>query len=341
MPKADIVVPCYNYGRFLEACVRSVLEQSVTDLRVLIIDDASTDDSLSIASKLAEADPRVVVTSHTQNWGHIRTYNQGIEWASADYFLLLSADDLLLPGALERATGIMDRHPDIVLTHGNAIEWQDDLPFPQINVGQGHTWTWRRQDLIREMCACNHNLVYTATAIARTSVQKAIGGYRSFLPHSADWEMWLRFAAHGGVAVIDGVQGVYRRHSANMSDSYYDVRLRHYQQQKQAFDTFFDEYEGRVPESRKLRAQADRVLSEGVYWSGIANLCHGRFSAGFELLRFSMDLSPKLRYGSLIGRPLMKILALGKRAISILNRAPARLAGSIRWRRSLSSFTKR
>ena len=46
MSKVDVIVPCYNYARFLEECVRSVLDQSVKDVRVLIIDDASADESL-------------------------------------------------------------------------------------------------------------------------------------------------------------------------------------------------------------------------------------------------------------------------------------------------------
>ena len=77
MAKVDVVVPCYNYGRFLEECVRSVLDQSLGDLRVLIIDDASADDLFSVARRLAHIDSRVSVISHPQNWGHISTYNQG------------------------------------------------------------------------------------------------------------------------------------------------------------------------------------------------------------------------------------------------------------------------
>src|SRR3954453_18503705 len=132
MTKVDIVIPCYNYGRFLEPCVRSVLAQSVRDLRVLIIDDGSSDDSLSVAKSLAERDPRVSVISHPRNWGHIATYNEGIEWASAYYFLLLSADDLLVPGALERAARIMDANSDVVLVHGDGIIWHDNRPFPKV-----------------------------------------------------------------------------------------------------------------------------------------------------------------------------------------------------------------
>src|SRR5664279_4812688 len=101
MAKIDVVIPCYNYGRFLEECVRSVLDQPIKDVRVLIIDDASSDNSLSVAEMLSKADPRVSVIAHAANRGHILIYNEGlIDWASAEYSLLLSADDLLTEGAL-------------------------------------------------------------------------------------------------------------------------------------------------------------------------------------------------------------------------------------------------
>src|SRR5437868_1488824 len=115
MATVDVVIPCYNYGRFLEACLRSVLTQPISDLRVLIIDDASTDDSALIAKHLATDDPRIEVRVHSENRGHIRTYNEGIDWAESEYFVLLSADDLLAPGSLGRAVTIMDGEPDIVL----------------------------------------------------------------------------------------------------------------------------------------------------------------------------------------------------------------------------------
>jgi glycosyltransferase involved in cell wall biosynthesis len=294
MAKIDVVVPCYNYGRFLEACVRSVLEQSVGDLRVLIIDDASSDDSVSVARKLAYTDRRISVFAHSQNWGHISTYNQGIAWACADYFLLLSADDMLVPGALERATAVMDANPDVVLAYGKCISWRDELPLPKIDAQRSNTWS--RQDLLGDMCAYGGNLVRTPTAVVRTSTQKAIGGYRGSLPHSADMEMWMRFAAHGAVARIDAVQAIYRWHSSNMSSAYYDRDLPDFEQRKQAFDCFFDGYGDRVPDARRLRERASRMLAEKVFWSGIIQLCRGRIDSGRLLLRFSFRLDPNLRY---------------------------------------------
>src|SRR5690242_10494939 len=222
MTKVDVAVPCYNYARFLEGSVRSVLNQSVKDVRVLIIDDASSDDSLLVARKLAQADPRVTVVCHAENKGHIDTYNEGIAWASAEYFLLLSADDLLVPGALKRAVEVLDENPDVVLTYGKVIQWNDHLLFPDIKPAE--TCDWQRYDLLKQLCVTTVN-ISTCTAIARTKTQKTIGGYRASLPHCCDMEMWLRFAANGSVARINAVQGIYRKHSAAMSNAYYADRM--------------------------------------------------------------------------------------------------------------------
>ena len=71
------------------------------DVRVLIIDDASTDDTPQVGQTLASTDSRVQFRRHDANKGHIATYNEGLlGWAAARYSLLLSADDALVPGAL-------------------------------------------------------------------------------------------------------------------------------------------------------------------------------------------------------------------------------------------------
>ena len=88
--------------------MESVLSQAVENVRILIIDDASPDNTAEVAADLVREDSRVTFVRHTINKGHIATYNEWIEWASADYMLLLSADDYLLPGALSRAANLLD-----------------------------------------------------------------------------------------------------------------------------------------------------------------------------------------------------------------------------------------
>src|SRR3954465_11972265 len=121
MSSVDIVVPCFRYGHFLRECVDSVLTQSGPELRVLIIDDASPDNTAEDAEELVPSDSRVDYRRHTSNEGLIATANEGIAWARADYMLLLSADDYLLPGALSRSVDLMDNHPSVAFTFGSAV----------------------------------------------------------------------------------------------------------------------------------------------------------------------------------------------------------------------------
>jgi glycosyltransferase involved in cell wall biosynthesis len=327
MAKVDVVVPCYNYGHFLEQCIISVLDQSIRDVRILIIDDASSDNSAFVAQKIAADDRRVNVRIHPKNEGHIRTYNEGIDWADSEYFLLLSADDVLAPGAFYRATSIMDQEPRVVLTHGTGVDWKAGAPFPAVGAEPGYTWT--QQNLVREMCAVGANLVSTPTAIGRTETQKSIGGYRASLPHTADMEMWLRFAARGSVAHIHAVQAIYRRHSTNMSNTYYID----YWHRKAAFDSFFDEFVDCQPQLQNFRAQASRALAEQAFRSG-ANLIRSsvrlarwdRVGDGLQLLRLAKNLNPRLPYRSFLGE-LLRMPGLEGRewAVSIVRRAAARL----------------
>src|SRR5262245_22370038 len=113
MPSIDIAVPCYNYSRFLRDCVTSILSQDFRDIRVLISDNASTDNSVDVARQLAAEDPRVQVFAHPKNLGPHANYNFCVDWASADYFHLIDADDLLAPGAIARAIGIMEQNSNL------------------------------------------------------------------------------------------------------------------------------------------------------------------------------------------------------------------------------------
>lgn len=128
----DVAIPCYQYGRFLRDGVTSVLSQGIRSVRVLIIDNASTDNSVEVAQQLAAEDRRVEVVAHRRNLGQHASFNEGIDWARADYFLILCADDLLAPGALARAISLMERQPKVHLTYGRALIVPMDEPFPSV-----------------------------------------------------------------------------------------------------------------------------------------------------------------------------------------------------------------
>lgn len=308
MNSIDVIVPCYRYGHLLHECVESVLMQTEMNIRVLIIDDASPDNTAEVAYELTRGDSRVSFVRHTANRGHIATYNEGIEWASADYLLLLSADDRSVPGALHRAADLMNAHPEVGLTFGNVIELRDGKRTLIKNivqpVGRSNRRILRGQDFIELSGATV--LLETCTAVVRTQIQKKVGGYRPELPHAGDMEMWLRFAAHGDVGFVADYQGIYRRHSSNMSGSCYYYasdgsfvytakgRLADLQQRRVALDCFFGACGDLLPDAKGMRTKLYRSLGAIAVERAGAAFNDGDMDSSSQLAEFARDVSPDI-----------------------------------------------
>jgi glycosyltransferase involved in cell wall biosynthesis len=267
-PVVSVVIPCYNYGRYLPGCVDSVVGQKGVLARVLIIDDTSTDDSAEVGRALAAQHPEVTFRHHETNKGHIATYNEGLlEWADGDYVTLLSADDMLTPGALGRAVAIMEAHPRVGMVYGRQLDMVDDEALPTLSgkerrpiVMEGGRWLTRR-------CREAVNVVPTPGTVLRTSVQKQVGGYDPALPHAGDFEMWLRVAAVSDIGYVRGVpQGLYRIHRASMSQEVYRHRLADVRQRKMVFDAVFDTYAAEATKAGIDRDDAYRTLASEPLW---------------------------------------------------------------------------
>jgi glycosyltransferase involved in cell wall biosynthesis len=295
MAGVDVAVPCYQYGRFLRQCVSSVLNQDLRDVRVLVIDNGSTDDSREVAQELAASDRRVEVVSHRVNLGPHHCYNEGIDWAAAEYFLVLDADDFLVPGSLSRAVAVMQQRRDVSFTHGMEARILPGATAPLVLRGdQDAAWTISAgRDFIERLCRRPINPVGSPTVIRRTSAQKRVGYYRPHLPYTDDLEMWLRLAAVGTVAQTDAVQAVRRLHEGQVSARYQrDNHVRDFGEREAAFESFFTQ-EGRLlPGSERLLKLARRRLGDHAYWSALSHVCRGHVRAGIELLRFSSRRRP-------------------------------------------------
>lgn len=306
MPQVSVVIPCYNYGRYLRECVASVLTQQGCEVRVLIVDDASTDGSADIARALARDDRRVETILRSKNKGHIAAYNEGIAWARGDYFLLLSADDLAAPGAFARAAAVMQAHPDVVLAHGHEHLLFPGQQLPSFDRDQDPRWVVSPGiEFVRKSCWSVLNEVGTSTAITRLSAQKAVGGYRAELPHAGDIEMWLRMAARGSVAYTGLTQGIRREHPTNMSKGFHASRLRDYHQRQLAFEMFFAGDGASLSGAQELLALAKTRLADTAVWSGAKQIALGRVRDGVDVIR----LATRLRPGIIFAPPLRTLLA--------------------------------
>lgn len=116
-PPVSVVVPFYNTADYLDACVRSVLDQDYPNYEVVLSDNVSTDGSSEIARRHAETDRRVRYVAHDEFVGQVRNYNRALTEASPDcrYVKIVQADDWIYPECLAKLVDVAKRHPEVGL----------------------------------------------------------------------------------------------------------------------------------------------------------------------------------------------------------------------------------
>src|SRR6266513_1317656 len=115
----SIIVPCFNYARYLKECMESLVKQSYQRWECIIVDDGSTDSTPEVCARLSRWESRVTFLRHN-NRGLSAARNAGIRQARGEFVQLLDADDLLEPDKLKVQVEFLDAHPDIDIALGEA-----------------------------------------------------------------------------------------------------------------------------------------------------------------------------------------------------------------------------
>lgn len=259
-PRVTVVIPCYNYGRFLAPCLASVLDSEGLDVDAIIVDDASPDGSVAVAREFAERDPRVRVIAHSTNQGHIATYNEGLAAAEGEYVMLLSADDVVAPGALTRSAALLQAHPEVGMVYGFSRRFTDTPPPARAAL---RSWSiWDGPEWVAKVSRTVSNPIYTPEVLMRTSVMRELVGYDPRLPHAADFLLWLRAGTRAGIGRVNGVdQAFYRVHGANMHVEQYSGAVRDIQERHRTLEILFAEDGHLLPDASGLRAESLRALA--------------------------------------------------------------------------------
>jgi Glycosyl transferase family 2 len=332
-PSVTVVIPCYNYGHYLSTALRSVLDQAGVDVEAIVIDDASTDASAEVVRGLAAVDPRIRPILHRRNLGHIRTYNEGLAQANGDYVVLLSADDALTPGSLARATALLEAHPLVGLVYGYYEAFVDDPPPVTQKV---RNWTiWPGEEWIERRCRTGRGCIASPEVVMRTSVQHAIGGYDVRLPHSGDFEMWLRAAAVSDIGRVNGPpQAYYRVHPYSMMRTTYADPTVDLEQRLSAFENVLIGPRASVSNGDCLLATARKALAASALDAARSAYDHGRFGEEpvEDYMAFAVRVWPGVNK-TRRWRALARCAAANDGRLSVGRGAAARrVAEDLRWR---------
>lgn len=117
-PRITVVTPCYNAGRFLEACIRSVVDEEYAGLEYIVIDGGSTDDTVEIIEKY---EPRLAYWHSGPDRGQAHAINMGLGRATGDVVAYLNADDRYRPGTLHAVATLFRDRPDVNVVFGDAV----------------------------------------------------------------------------------------------------------------------------------------------------------------------------------------------------------------------------
>jgi len=206
--KISVIIPNFNYGRFIGEAIESVLVQTYQPIEIIVIDDGSTDDSV----KIVESFGKKVKLIKQENGGVGKARNTGVKNSKGDFLAFLDADDRWLPQKIERQMEHFRLDPDIGLITTAMSEFDKNGNITSQFTEGKNGW-----------CAKDMLLMFPvvigpgSTALLKRRVIEQVGGFdenKQMYP-SEDWEFCYRVAQKFKVYVVSEVLVEYRNHGGN------------------------------------------------------------------------------------------------------------------------------
>lgn len=208
--RISVIIPCYNYGRFLPDAVNSVLGQKKDGLAVeiIVVDDGSTDDTAAVAQRLGSS----IQYIYQENQGLSAARNTGIRAARGDYLVFLDADDLLTAGTLISHLDNFAVHPELDVSVCLSLQTFENKD------GSTANYLWPLKCAHLDMHLCHSNISPVHTFMLRAEAAQEIGFFDPDLKACEDQDYWLRCAALGKRfgANPEGLV-IYRQHGQSMT----------------------------------------------------------------------------------------------------------------------------
>ncbi len=227
-PLVSIVIPAYNAERFLSSTIESALGQTFGSLEVIVVDDASTDNTLSVAQKYPPRDPRVRVLRLNKNARVSAARNLGISalHPASQAVLFLDHDDVLESDGIEQLLAVLERYPSCAAAYG--LPRFIDADGRQVRPGEAESYSRDRYRLVPdgvEKCAVEDpttfeilvlsNCIYSpGQALIRRKAMERTGEFDPELMFYADWDYWLRLCTEGELRLLPRVVLGYRLHTS-------------------------------------------------------------------------------------------------------------------------------
>ena len=209
MIKVSVIMSAYNAEQYIKEAVDSILSQTLTDFECIVVDDGSTDRTLSILQTYG--DERLIIITR-ENKGVVASRNEAIDIAKGLYIAIMDADDISLPTRFEKQVGFLEAHQDTVavgccydvIDENGCFLFYSQPPYADKGV--------------KKLGVLMHYMAHSAM-MARATALKKINGYRSEMTLAEDRDVLYRISKYGSLYNIQEKLLKYRRHSSSITSS--------------------------------------------------------------------------------------------------------------------------
>lgn len=184
-PQVSVLLPAYNAEKYLPTAIDSILEQSFTNLELIVVDDHSSDSTWQIIQSYAEKDDRVVAVRNEKNLKLSNTLNRAISVARGEYLARMDADDWSYPDRLAKQVKFMDEHPQVGVSGGSMEVCDENLNV--LSTRRYHQTDAEVRTHLFRYSPFSHPLI-----MIRKSVLDQAGGYRDEFNPAEDYELYFR-----------------------------------------------------------------------------------------------------------------------------------------------------
>ena len=206
VPTLSVLMPVYNAEQYIKAAVDSILNQTFSDFEFIIINDGSTDGSLTLLQDYAEKDDRIRLISR-ENKGLVETLNEGLRLAKAPLIARMDADDISMPNRFEKQVDYLSKNLNCLLL-GSRVKIIDEDDDELCEMGDYYS----SEELDAGLLAGKGQLIYHPSIIVRKSVVDLLGGYRDTYPQVEDLDLFLRISEVGEIQNLREPLLKYREH---------------------------------------------------------------------------------------------------------------------------------
>jgi len=208
-PLVSILIPSYNHGRYINACLDSICRQSLSNWEVVIVDDGSSDDSVAAAQRWAAQDERFRVFQNEENLGTYGTEQRALELSKGSLIAVMNSDDWWDPDKLARHVSQLERHADAAFSY--CLGWQVD-ELGQIDRSEDVHADWPREEIQEPLPF----LLYENRILASGVLFRREGlRFETTCRYSGDWVALLERSLAGPATCVSDRLTFWRQHETN------------------------------------------------------------------------------------------------------------------------------